>query len=299
MNVSPISAAAHQALPPAITLRPLAATYGVEADLAGRDAAERQSFVAGLPGLLARHKVLVIRNAHLDRAALYGLGQQLGAPMRYAFSEGVEGFPELIEIHRTAAQKTALSTMWHSDSTYLATPPDATLLYGVLIPPFGGTTLFADTVAAFEDLSPGMRDTLRMLNVVQRSDTHANNERLAHLSKPKEARTPLSAVHPAIKVSDGVEALYVSQEHTAHFEGMTREESQPLIDFLMRHIAADKYRLEIVWQPGTLVLFDNRKTIHRAIDNYYGHERTLWRLIVGLPAYASQRRDAEALREAA
>ena len=45
MNVSPISAAVSQALPPAITLRPLAATYGVEADLAGRDAAERQSFV--------------------------------------------------------------------------------------------------------------------------------------------------------------------------------------------------------------------------------------------------------------
>lgn len=299
MNVSPISAAAHQALTPAITLRPLAATFGLEADLAGRDAAERQSFIASLPGLLAQHKVLVIRNAHLDRAALYGLGQQLGAPMRYAFSEGVEGFPELIEIHRTAEQKTALSTMWHSDSTYLATPPDATLLYGVLIPPFGGTTLFADTVAAFDDLSPAMRDTLRMLNVVQRSDTHANNERLAHLSKPKDNRAPLSAVHPAVKVSDGVEALYVSQEHTAHFDGMTREESQPLIDFVMRHIAADKYRLEIVWQPGTLVLFDNRKTIHRAIDNYYGHERTLWRLIVGLPSAHRQRVADPALLEAA
>ena len=273
------SAANAQRVPPQ---KKLASTFGLELDFNKLDTDERDFVLEHLAEFLPEHKVVVIRNANLERAQVHNLGKMMGKPLKYAFSNGVEGFPELIEIRRTPKQVTALSTMWHSDSTYLSTPPDVTVLYGVEIPPFGGTTLFADTSAAFADLSPSMRDMLRKLRVVQRSDVHVGNERLAHLSKPADQEIALSAVHDAILQSDGVESIYVSQEHTAHFEGMTREESKPLIDFLMRHITADKYRLEITWQPHTLVVSDNRKTQHRAIDNYYGHSRTLLRLIVQL-----------------
>lgn len=260
----------------------LASTFGAELDFNQLDGNERQHLLDNIADYLPEHKVFVIRNADLSRSEIHQLGHSMGKPLKYAFSNGVEGFPELIEIRRTPTQVTALSTMWHSDSTYLPAPPDVTVLYGVEIPPFGGTTLFADTAAAFEDLSPTMRDLLRKLRVVQRSDVHANNERLAHLSKPAASEIAMSAAHSAIKESDGVEAIYVSQEHSAYFEGMSREESKPLLDFLLRHIVADKYRLEITWQPNTLVVSDNRKTQHRAIDNYYGHSRTLLRLIVQL-----------------
>jgi taurine dioxygenase len=260
----------------------LASTFGAELDLQRLGDVERTHFLNNVAKYLPEHKVLVIRNADLSHAQLVQLGRSMGTPLKYAFSGGVEFFPELIEIRRTPEQRTALSTMWHSDSTYLETPPDVTVLYGVEIPPFGGTTLFADTVAALDDLSPSMRDMLRTLRVVQRSDVHVNNERLAHVSKPATNAVALSAVHNAISQSDGAEAIYVSQEHSAYFEGMTRDESKPLMEFLMRHIIADKYRLEISWQPHTLVVSDNRKTQHRAIDNYYGHARTLLRLIVQL-----------------
>lgn len=260
----------------------LASTFGIELDFKRLDVREQRYILDHASDFIAKHKVVVIRNADLNPAQIHALGVSMGMPLKYAFSNGVEGFPELVEIRRTPQQVTALSTMWHSDSTYLASPPDVTVLYGVEIPPFGGTTLFADTAAAFADLSPTMRDLLRRLRVVQRSDVHAVNERLAHLSKPVAQETALSAVHDAICRSDDLESIYVSQEHTAHFEGMSREESKPLLDFLMRHIVADKYRLEITWQPHTLVISDNRKTQHRAIDNYYGHSRTLLRLIVQL-----------------
>ena len=271
----------------------LASTYGVEVDFDHLSETERAQFFANIPGHVADAKVIIVRNANLDRGQLYQLGQALGTPLKYAFSGGVEGYPELIEIRRTPNQATALSTMWHSDSTYLVVPPDVTLLYGVEIPPYGGTTLFADTAAAFLDLTPTMRDVLRKLRVVQRSDVHANNERLAHLSKPADRGTALGAVHDAIKKSDGVEAIYVSQEHSSHFDGMSHEESRPLIEFLTRHIAADKYRLEIAWKPNTLVILDNRKTLHRAIDNYFGHSRTLLRLILQLKTRCAEQRHDE------
>lgn len=295
----PTTSNAYGQLQPPRALKRLASTFGAELDFHVLEPFEHKDFLCNIAGHLAEHKVLVIRNADLTRGQLHQLGRSLGKPMKYAFSDGVEGFPELIEIRRAPDQKTALSTMWHSDSTYLDSPPDATLLYGVEIPPFGGTTLFADTAAAFEDLSPALRDVLRELKVVQRSDVHASNERLAHVSKPAERRSPMSCAHSAIKKSDGIESIYVSQEHSSHFEGMSREESKPLFDFLAQHITADKYRLEITWQPQTLVLLDNRKTQHRAIDNYYGHSRTLLRLIVQLASRDAANMDAAAMLAAA
>ena len=74
---------------------------------------------------------------------------------------------------------------------------------------------------------------------------------------------------------------------------MSHEESRPLIEFLTRHIASDKYRLEIAWKPNTLAIFDNRKTLHRAIDNYFGHSRTLLRLILQLKTRCAEQRDDE------
>lgn len=298
MNYPATSNAFGQLKPPR-ALKRLASTFGAELDFNVLETFERKDLFNNIAGHLAQHKVLVIRNVNLSREHLHKLGSSMGTPMRYAFSDGVEGFPELIEIRRAPDQKTALSTMWHSDSTYLDTPPDATLLYGVEIPPFGGTTLFADTAAAFEDLSPTLRDLLRGLRVVQRSDVHASNERLAHVSKPTDRPTALSSSHAAIKRSDGVESIYVSQEHSAYFEGMSRQESKPLFDFLAQHITADKYRLEISWQPQTLVLLDNRKTQHRAIDNYYGHSRTLLRLIVQLAARDAANMDTVSMLVAA
>lgn len=264
-----------------IPFKPLAATFGAELDLALLHNSDRDAVFQQLGAAVRAHKVVALRNAQLDRPALHRLAQQLGQPLRYPFSNGVEGFPEMIEIRRSPEQRTAMSTLWHSDSTYLATPPAFTMLYGVLIPPIGGNTLFADTVAAFEALSPTLQAQLRQLRVVQRSDVHADNERLAHLSKPSAPANAMQASHPAVITSDCREALYVSEEHTAHFEGMTRAESLPLIEFLSRHVAADRFSLAVRWEPDTLVIHDNRKTIHRAVDNYYGYARTLLRIIVG------------------
>lgn len=265
-------------------LKALAVSFGVETDFAGLTVEQRLQAFAGLGALVRTHKVVVIRNAALDRAQFQRAAELLGQPLRYPFSQGVEGFPALIEIRRQPQQQTAMSTLWHSDSTYLAEPPDFTLLYGADIPPIGGNTVFADTVAAMQHLSPALQAQLRQLRVVQRSDVHAGNERQAHLSMPDTPPAALSATHPAVVSSDGVEAIYVSEEHTSHFDGMTRAESLPMIEFLSRHVAADRFRLQVNWSADTLVVHDNRKTIHRAVDNYYGMARTLWRIIVAARA---------------
>jgi taurine dioxygenase len=117
--------------------------------------------------------------------------------------------------------------------------------------------------------------------IVSKSNLHKNNERLAHLSNPSQ-EVFLEAVHPAIMINSdtGLPSIYVNQEHSSHFQGMTVSESQPIIDYLVKHIAQDKYRVEVNWLPGTVLISDNRSTQHRAIDNYYGHSRILRRVIV-------------------
>lgn len=232
---------------------------------------------------ISASKLIVIRNLELDDDKLYQLSKLLGNPIKYPFSKGSEKYPELVEIRKLSTQEKAMSTMWHSDTTYIQEPPHLTMLYGVEIPPYGGNTLFSDTAAAFNDLSEPLKCFLRSQLIVCRSDLHKGNERLSNVSnpnaeecKPLEASQPAIFLHPETKV----ESVYIGQEHASHFHGMTQKESYPIISYLTDHISNDKYTVSINWSKNSLIIFDNRTTQHRAIDNYHGFSRTLKRIVI-------------------
>lgn len=237
-----------------------------------------------LRALLAEHQLLVIRDQFLSDAELFEFAQCFGKPMKSAFSNGIEGYPEIIEIRRRADQESALSTLWHSDSTYLPEPPHFTLLIGDEIPPFGGNTSFSDVAGAFDDLSEPLKEFLKLRNIVSCSDLHAHNDRYSHVSKPSSEsgkKEVYQNIQPAVILNpdNNRHGLYANEEHTLRFEGMTVAESRPILDFLIEHIKNDKYRVEVNWTPGTIAISDNRSTQHRAVDNYFGHARKMRRVI--------------------
>jgi taurine dioxygenase len=97
-----------------------------------------------------------------------------------------------------------------------------------------------------------------------------------------EARHPIVRTHPAT----GRKSLYVSPIHTTCFDGLTEAESRPIIDFLVAHCLAPEFGCRVGWQPGQLTIWDNRTTLHCAINDYHGQRRHMQRLTVGpeLPA---------------
>ena len=92
-----------------------------------------------------------------------------------------------------------------------------------------------------------------------------------------EAEHPAARTHP----ETGKKALYVSRSHTIRFRDMTEEESRPLVDWLQAHMTRPEFTCRVRWEPGTLTVWDNRCTLHNAVNDYHGQRRRMRRLTVG------------------
>jgi len=236
------------------------------------------------------HAVLAIRDQKLEPADIMKVGAHFGEPCHYPFVTGMEGFPFIFEVVKAEDEKTNFGGNWHSDTTYLAQPPLATLLYAVETPSHGGDTLFASTRAAYDALSGGMRKMVDSLIGVNsaglkygggRSQMHSKigNMKVHDTEKAEEYESehPVARTHP----ETGKKALYVSRSHTIRFRDMTEEESRPIVEWLQSHITRPEFTCRVRWEPGTLTVWDNRCTVHNAVNDYHGQRRRMRRLTVG------------------
>jgi len=236
------------------------------------------------------HAVLAIRDQKLEPADIMKVGAHFGEPCHYPFVTGMEGFPFIFEVVKAEDEKTNFGGNWHSDTTYLTQPPLATLLYAVETPSHGGDTLFASTRAAYDALSGGMRKMVDSLIGVNsaglkygggRSQMHSKigNMKVHDTEKAEEyeAEHPVARTHP----ETGKKALYVSRSHTIRFRDMTEEESRPIVEWLQSHITRPEFTCRVRWEPGTLTVWDNRCTLHNAVNDYHGQRRRMRRLTVG------------------
>src|SRR5919108_6522387 len=138
-------------------VEPLAGALGAE--IRGIDLRHTDAWEAVRDAFL-KYSVLVFRDQTLEPADLMQVGSRFGEPCFYPFVTGIEGFPYIFEVVKEEQETTNFGGNWHSDTTYLREPPLGTLLYAVETPAHGGDTLFANTAAAYEALSPGMRAML-------------------------------------------------------------------------------------------------------------------------------------------
>ena len=173
--------------------------------------------------------------------------------------------------------------IWHSDTTYLDVPPMASMLIAREVPPAGGDTLFANMYLAYETLSEGLKrvlDGLVAINSSARADVSRTREDRLKDSARADAKTEYVATHPVVRVhpETGRRALYVNVAHTVGFEGMTEEESAPILDYLFRHQTRPELTCRFRWRPGSLAFWDNRCAQHNAINDYQTHRRIMHRI---------------------
>ncbi len=244
----------------------------------------------GIHQAFLQYAVLAIRDQQLEPADIMKVGARFGEPCHYPFVTGMEGFPYLFEVVKEPEDKKNFGGAWHSDTTYLRQPPLATLLYAVETPSHGGDTLFANTAAAYDALSDGMKKTVDALIGVNSAELKYAGGRTAQHGKIKAMKIhdtesadqylsehPLARTHP----ETGRKALYASRSHTTHIKGMTEEESAPLLNYLFQHQIRPEFTCRVRWAPGTLTVWDNRCTQHNAVNDYHGQRRRMRRLTVG------------------
>ena len=212
------------------------------------------------------------------------------------FFVAIPGHPHVAQVRREADEKTPLfAETWHSDWSFLAQPPAATVLYGNVIPPVGGDTLFADQYAAWEALPAELKAKVEGRQAVH-SAGRAYSRGGAYGEKDKgrsmairysdEALAtqlhPIGRVHP----ETGRTALFVSPGYTIGIEGMSAEEATPILHALFAHQGKPEFVYRHRWSKGTLLLWDNRCVNHAATGGYEGHARLLHRITVADRTFA-------------
>jgi len=268
---------------PNIAITKLSSALGAE--IAGVDLSGKldQPTVAALRRALLDHVVIFFRDQRLRPRQLLDLSSQFGEPAEYPFLRGLPELPLVIPVIKEPHETVNFGGVWHSDTTYLERPMMATLLYALEVPEVGGDTLFANMYLAYDRLSDGFKRMLAGLRAENRADQPAAARTRVPMIK-SDGKDPgaiaTAALHPVVRVhpETGRKALYVSPGHVRRFEGMSEEESAPLLEFLFAHQIKPEFTCRFCWRPGSLAFWDNRASLHYPLNDYHGQRRVMHRV---------------------
>lgn len=229
---------------------------------------------------MCEYKLLVFRDQQLDRASHLALAQRFGELERHPFLAGPDNSPELVRFEKDASVG-GYENVWHTDVTWREQPALGAVLRAVELPPYGGDTLWADMAAAYDGLPDDIRDLIE--------DKFAVHDFLMSFGqaldgddlKTAQERYP-AANHPVVRVhpETGEKCLFVNSIFTRNIVGMDDAESERVLDLLFRHAAMPEYQVRIRWEPGMVVIWDNRSTQHYASSDYWPHRRVMERAAI-------------------
>jgi taurine dioxygenase len=246
--------------------------------------------VAEIRSIWLEHLVVAFADQHLSLDAFEQVALRFGEFGQDPYFKGLADHPHVAEVKREADEQTPLfAEGWHSDWSFLRTPPSGTLLYGRIIPPVGGDTLYANQYAAYDALDADMKvklEGLQGIHSARRGYSKAGQygekdvgRSMAIVYSDDALATqnhPLVQSHP----ETGRDALFLSPGYTIGIDGMEETEAQELLMFLYAHQAKDEFVYRHRWHENLLTMWDNRALIHAATGGYQGHRRLLQRITI-------------------
>jgi taurine dioxygenase len=259
---------------------------------------------AAIEQALVDHSLLVFRDQDISAADLMAFGRRFGELTVHPFSPRGAAAPELITFRNDATNPPFGTDVWHSDETFRAEPPMATVLCAKEVPALGGDTMFVSMAAAYDGLSPrlqafidglvGIHDLKPFRQIF--SDSAEDRETLQHFERlyPPQ-RHPVVRVHPR----SGRKVLFVNPQFTIAIQDMDERESRSLLDTLFQQALIPEYQFRHRWAPHTIAMWDNRAVQHYAVNDYYPQRRIMERVTIkGGPVTGPAPADADSVRKA-
>lgn len=237
---------------------------------------------------LMTYGVLFFEEQNLTPAQQVAFARRFGEIQLHPHIAGLPEQPEIMELHKTPADRKNFGEGWHSDQMYLPEPSMGTCLYAKELPPVGGDTLFACMRSAFATLSPGMQRLARTVQAVhasmaaqQRDQGEQTVENYGSMRVRNATSDEQPAVHPLARVHPvtGEEVLYIGI-HTVGLVDFEPAEAAPIIDYLLAHATRHEFACRYRWKPGAVALWDNRRVLHNALNDYPGHTRRMHRVSI-------------------
>ncbi len=234
---------------------------------------------------LTRHGVVLFPNQNITRAEQAAFGAHFGNLSVHPFSPHLAEMPEMIALDNDGDNPPLQTDCWHSDETFRLKPAMGTILRAVIVPPFGGDTLFASMTAAYEGLSDRMQQFISGLEARHdfknfRKLFRSNPEHRQHLME-MEDRFP-NPVHPVVRLHpiSGKKAIFVSPQFTVAITGMREDESEALLSLLYQQAHIPEYQYRIRWEPDLMAFWDNPQVQHYAARDYLPHRRRVERVTI-------------------
>jgi len=228
---------------------------------------------AAIQRALAKHKVLFFRDQHhLDDASQERFAKTLGEPVAHPTVPVREGSSYLLELD---SRRGGRANSWHTDVTFVEAYPKASILRAVEIPEAGGDTVWANTAAAYNDLSPELKtlaDSLRAVHTnlydYAAAKTEATPEQVKRYLEVF-ASTVYETEHPVVRIHPETgEKTLVLGHFLKSFVGLSSADSRHLFEVLQGHVTRLENTVRWRWAAGDVVIWDNRATQHYAINDY-------------------------------
>jgi len=274
-----------------LTIRPVAGKIGAEVSGVDLSRPPDAAVALALRQALVDHLVLFFRDQDLTPEQQLAFTRLFGLPLRVPYVKHLAEHPDIIAVLKEADERniSTFGNAWHSDFSFLEEPPMGSVLYGREIPSHGGDTLFANMYEAYDALSGGMKRLLDGLDAIHAGrpygrgsvPTDLKTSRSIEIERDKpEADREIA--HPVVRrhPDSGRKALFVNAIYTVRFADMTEAESRPLLDFLYQHCIRPEFTCRFRWAAGSLAIWDNRCTLHYAINDYDGQRRLLHRTAI-------------------
>jgi alpha-ketoglutarate-dependent taurine dioxygenase len=222
---------------------------------------------------LLKWKVVFFRGQKLDHAKHIAAVRQFGETTAGHVVYGSDGeYPQIYSVAKNRKANRFQGQVlfrpwsgWHTDITAAINPPAASMLRGDIVPPYGGDTQFTNLVAAYNALSPVMRQFVDGLRGVHRFAPPPGVDETPEYRELMKKRTLVSE-HPIVRVhpETGERLLFVSPSFLKSIVGVTPRENQILLEFLWEHCVRSEFTVRFRWEPGSVAFWDNRSTAHLA-----------------------------------
>lgn len=234
---------------------------------------------------LVEHEVIVFRDQPICADDLKRFGRRFGELTVHPFAPAEGDAPELIIFRNDETTPPYGTDEWHSDETFRAEPPMATVLCAKEVPAVGGDTMYVSMTAAFEGLSDRLQRFVSGLEAIHDivpfkalfgdSEADRKQRQRYELEFPPQAH-PIVRVHPV----SGRKVLFVNPQFTVAVKDMDARESRALLDVLFQQALVPEFQLRLRWQPHTIAMWDNRSVQHYAVHDYYPQRRFMERVTI-------------------
>ena len=230
----------------------------------------------GIRDAFHKYQVLFFQNqSEISPRNHIKLGRCFGDLHIHPAAPKMKNYPQIFEINTDKNSKIANGAEdFHSDVSCDMEPPLGTMLQLHILPECGGDTMFANMYMAFEALSNPMQKFLSDLKASHESE-HFYRGRYKTESNGESKTEYPSAIHPVIRThpETGKKAIFVNKFFTTRILGLEPQENKFILDFLFSHIEKTEFQIRYRWNKNDMAFWDNRCTIHKALWDYFPHER--------------------------